>query len=111
MKNGLFPTTDLEDDLLRRTQVLYDKTKKNAMQSYIRYKKHYDKNTEAPSFQEKDYCYVLQAKADDQGSKLLFREFTWIDLYVVKVLPNENCLLRKLNSNKTQFYIASDFAK
>ena len=33
------PTTDFSEELLRRTKILYDKTKKNVMQSYIRYKR------------------------------------------------------------------------
>ena len=33
------PTTDFADELLRRSKVLYDKTNKNIMQSYIKYKK------------------------------------------------------------------------
>ena len=37
------PTTDFAEELLRRTKILYDKTKKNVMQSYIKYKKYYDK--------------------------------------------------------------------
>ena len=37
------PTTDLAKELLRRTQILYDKTKKNVMQSYIRYNRYHEK--------------------------------------------------------------------
>ena len=37
------PTTDFAEQLLRRTKILYDKTKKNVMQSYIKYRKYYDK--------------------------------------------------------------------
>ena len=41
--------------------------------------------------------------ADHQGSKIPFREFRWIGPYAIeKVLPNENYILRKINSNKTQ---------
>ena len=38
-----------------------------------------------------------------QGSKIPFREYRWTGPYIVeKVLPNENYIYRKLNSNKTQ---------
>ena len=32
-------TTDFAEELVRRTQILYDKTKKNVMESYIKYKR------------------------------------------------------------------------
>ena len=90
-KIGLVPTTDFADELLRRTQILYDKTKKNVMQSYIRHKKDYDKKAKASPLQEKDYCYILQPKADHQVSKIPFPDFAWDGLYIIeKVLPNEN---------------------
>ena len=36
---NIAPTTDFAEELLRRTKILYDKTKKNVMQSYIKYKR------------------------------------------------------------------------
>ena len=47
LKTGLVPTTVFADELLRRTQVLYEKTKIILMQSCIRCKKHYDKKATA----------------------------------------------------------------
>ena len=97
------PTTDFAEELLRRTKILYDKTKKNVMQSYIKYKRYHDKKTKASPLKENDYCFILQPKADHQGSKIPFRDFRWIDSYIVeKVLPNNNYIVRKLNTNKTQ---------
>ena len=73
------------------------------MQSYIKYKKYYDTKTKASPLKEKDYCFILQPKADHQGSKIPFRDFRWAGLYLVeKVLPNNNYIMRKLNTNKTQ---------
>ena len=37
------PNTDFAEELLRQTKILNDKTEKNVMQSYIKYKKFYDK--------------------------------------------------------------------
>ena len=48
------------------------------MQSYIKYKKYYDKKVKASPLKEKDYCFILQPKADHQGSKIPFRDFHWI---------------------------------
>ena len=47
--------------------------------------------------------YVLESKADHQGSEIPFTEFRWIGSYIVeKALPNNNNLVRKLGMNKTQ---------
>ena len=101
--HNITQTTDFAEELLRRTKILYDKTKKNVMQSYINYKKYYDKKAKASLLKEKDYCFILQPKADHQGSKVPFRDFRWIGPYLVeKALPNNNYILRKLNTNKTQ---------
>ena len=100
---NITPTTDFAEELLRRTKILYHKTKKNVMQSYIKYKKYYDKKAKASPLKEKDYCFILQPKADHQGSKIPFRDFRWIGPYFVeKVLPNNIYIVRKLNTNKTQ---------
>ena len=97
------PTTDFAEQLLRRTKILYDKTKKNVKQSYIKYEIFYDKKAKASPLKEKDYSFILQPKADHQGSKIPFRDFRWIGPYLVeKVLPNNNYIVRKLNTNKTQ---------
>ena len=44
----LNPATDFGEELLKRTQILIDKTKKNVMQSYIKNKDYYDKRPERP---------------------------------------------------------------
>ena len=73
------------------------------MQSYIKHKRFYDKKAKASSLKEKDYCFIRQPKADHQGSKIPFLDFRWIGPYLVeRVLPNNNYILRKLNTNKTQ---------
>ena len=100
---NITPTIDFAEELLRRTKILYDKTKKNVRQSYIKYNKYYDKKAEASPLKEKDYCFILQPKADHQGSKVPSRDYRWIGPYLVqKVLPNNNYIVRKLNTNKTQ---------
>ena len=96
------PTTDFAAEFQRRTQILIDKTKKNIMQSYLKYKEYYDRKAKAAPL-ERDFCFILQPLADHQDSKIPFREFRWIGPYVIeKVLPNGNYKVRKLNSNKTQ---------
>ena len=102
IKNFL-PTTEFAEELQQRTQILIDQTKKNIMQSYLKYKGYYDRKAKAAPLQEKDYCFVLQPKADNQGSKIPFRDFKWTGPFVVqKVLSNNNYIVRRLNTNKTQ---------
>ena len=97
------PTTDFAKQILQRSKILYDKTKKNVIQSYIEYKTYYNKKTKASQLTEKDYCFILQTEADHQGSKTPFRDIRWNDPYIVeKVLPNSNYIVRKLNTNRTQ---------
>ena len=97
------PTIDFAEELLRRTKILYEKTKKQVMQSYIKYKRNYDKKAKASQLKEKDYCFILQPEAYQQGSKIFFRDFHCIGPYLVeKVLPNNIYIVQKLKINKTQ---------
>ena len=99
----VLPTTDFADEFQRRTHILLDNTKKNIMQSYLKYKEYYDRKAKAAPLKQNDYCFILQPIADHQGSKIPFQEYRWTGPYIVeKVLPNENYIVRKLNSNKTQ---------
>ena len=73
------------------------------MQSYLKYKEYYDRKAKAAPLSEKDFCFILQPKADNQGSKIPFRDYRWIGPYVIeKVLHNDNYIVRRLNTNKTQ---------
>ena len=93
------PTTHFAEELPRRTKILYDKTMKNVMQSYIKYKRYYYKKAKASPLKEKDYCFILQSKADHQGSKTPFRGFRWIGTYLVEnFLPNNNYIVQKLKT-------------
>ena len=97
------PTTEFAEEKQNWTKILIDKTKQNIMQSYIKYKEYYDSKAKAASLKENDYCFVLQPKADHQGSKIPFRDYHWVGPFIVqKVLPNENYIVRRINTNKTQ---------
>ena len=61
------------------------------------------KEVNASELKEQQYVYVLQPKGGHQGSKIPFTEFRWIGPYIVeKASPNNNYLVRKLGTNKTQ---------
>ena len=97
------PTTEFAEKIQNRTKILIAKTKQNIMQSYIKYKEYYDRKAKAAPLKENEYCFVLQPKADNQGSKIPFRDYRWVGPFVVqKVLPNENYIVRRINTNKTQ---------
>ena len=99
----IHPTTEFAEEIQNRTELLIDKTKQNIMQSYIKYKEYYDRKAKAAPLKEGDYCFVLQPKADHQGSKIPFRDYRWVGPFIVqKTLPNENYIVRRLNTNKTQ---------
>ena len=97
------PTSQIAQDILEQTEMIHQDVRKNTMQAYIKYKAYYDKKANASKRQEADYVYILQPKADHQGTKIPFTEFRWNGPYIIeKVLPNNNYLVRKIGTNKTQ---------
>ena len=97
------PTSQIAQEVLEQTEMIYQDVRKNTMQAYIKYKAYYDKKANASKLTEADYVYILQPKADHQGSKIPFTEIRWMGPYIVeKVLPNNNYLVRKIGTDKTQ---------
>ena len=83
------PTSQIAQEVLEQTEMIYQDVRKNIIQAYIKYKVYYDKKANASKLKEADYLYILQAKADHQASKIPFTEFRWIGPYIIeKVLPN-----------------------
>ena len=83
--------------------MIYQDVRRNAMQAYIKIKAYYDANSNASKLKDADYVYVLQLKADHQGSKSPFEEFWWLGRYTIeKVLPINKYQVRKIGTNKTQ---------
>ena len=97
------PTSQIAQDVLEQTEMMHQDVRKNTMQAYIKYKASYDKEANASKLKEADYIYLLQPKADYQGSKIPFTEFRWIGPYIIeKIIPNNKYLVRKIGTNKTQ---------
>ena len=97
------PTTEFAEEIQNRRKILIDKTKQNMMQSYIKYKEYYDRKAKAAPLKEYENCFILQPKADHQGSKIPFRDYRWVGPFIVqKVLLNKNYIVRRINTNKTQ---------
>ena len=100
------PISRLDQDVLNQTEMIHEDIRKNAMQAYIKYKAYYGKKANVSQLKETEYVYVLQPQADYQGSKIPFTEFRWIGPYIIeKVLTNNNYLVRKNGTNKTQVLI------
>ena len=73
------------------------------MKAYIKYKAYYGKKANASKLRHADYVFILQPKADHQGSKIPFTDFGWIGPYIIeKVLPNNYYLVRKIGTDKAQ---------
>ena len=97
------PDSQIAQDVLDQMETIFQDVRKNAMQAYIKYKAYYDRKANASKLEKADYVFKLQPKADHQGSKIPFTNFRWIGPYIIeKVLPNNNYLVRKIGTNKTQ---------
>ena len=97
------PDSQIGQDVLEQTETIFQDVGKNAMQAYIIYRAYYDKKANASKLRHADYVFILQPKADHQGSKIPVTDFHWIGPYIIeKVLPNNNYLVRKIGTNKTQ---------
>ena len=97
------PTPQIAQEVLEQTEMIHQDVRKNTMQAYIKYKAYYDKKANASKLKEADYVYIFQPKADHPGSKIPFTEFRWVGPYIIeKALPNNNYLVRKIGTNKTQ---------
>ena len=97
------PTSQIAQDILEQTEMIHQDVRKNTMQAYIKYKAYYDKKANASKLKEAEYVYILQPRWIHQGSKIPFTEFRWVGPYIIeKALPNNNYLVRKIGTNKTQ---------
>ena len=96
------PTSQIAQEVFEQTEMIHQDVRKNTMQAYIKYKAYYDKKPNASKLKEADYVYILQPKADHQGSKIPFTEFRWVGPYIIeKAWTNNNFLVRKNGTNKT----------
>ena len=95
--------SQIAQDVFEQMEMIFQDVRKNAMQAYIKYKAYYDKKSNASKLTLADYVFILQPKADHQGSKIPFTDFRWIGPYTIeKVLPNNSYVVHKIGTNKTQ---------
>ena len=93
--------SELAQDVLEQTELIFQDVRKNAMQVNIKYKAYYDKNTNASKLKQADHVLLLQPRADHQGSNVPFTDFRWSGTHIEKALPNKNYLICKIGTNKT----------
>ena len=97
------PDSQIAQDVLEHTETIFQDVRKNPMQAYLKCKAYYDRKANASKLKKADYVFILQPKADHHRSKIPFTDFRWIGPYIIeKVLPNNNYLVRKIGTNKTQ---------
>ena len=97
------PNSEIAEGVLRQTKEIVEQTQQSLMQTNVRHKHYYDKKASANPLVVNDYCSALHPKAHSQSTKLPFRDYLWTGPYiVVKTLPNNNYLIRKLQTNLTQ---------
>ena len=95
--------SNVAQDVLEQTKLIHEDVKRNTMQAYLKYKAYYDKKANASKLQEGNHVYILQPKADHQGTKIPFTEFRWVGPYIIaRVLPNNNYVVRKIGTHRTQ---------
>ena len=83
-QNTSSPDSEIAQDVLEQTGMIFQDVRRNAMQAYIKYKAYYDKKSNASKLKQSDYVYILQPKADHQGSKLPFTDYRWIGPYIIE---------------------------
>ena len=69
------PDSQIAQDVLELTEIIFQDVRKNAMQAYIKYKTYYDKKANSSKLRHADYVFILQPKADHQGSKIPSTDF------------------------------------
>ena len=94
---------EIAEGVLGQTKEIVNQTKQSLIQSYVRHKHYYDKKASHQPFPWYDFCYVLHPKAHSQTTKLPFRDYRWTGPYIVVItLPNNNYLIRNLQTNLAQ---------
>ena len=97
------PDSQIAQDVLEQTETIFQDVRKNAMQAYIKYKAYYDRKANASKLKKADYVFILQPKADHQGSKIPFTDIRWFGPYIIeKVLPIKKYLIREIGTNRRQ---------
>ena len=83
-KTGIRPpripatNSQIAENNLKQTEMIFHYVHKNTMQAYIIYKAHCDKKAKASKLKEQQHVYVLQPEAYHQRSKIPFTDFALV---------------------------------
>ena len=96
---------DLTDELQNQKAEIHHAAKDNLIQSYLKYKRYYDKKAAATPLKVNDYCYVRNPNTDNQSIKFAFKDCIWTGLYIVVNLPSNNkYVVRRTGTRYTQTF-------
>ena len=72
-----FPPLDsqIAQDVFQQTETIFRDVRKKAMQAFIKYKAYYDRKAKASKLKQADYVFILQPKANHQGSEISLQTF------------------------------------
>ena len=62
------PNSQIAEDVLKQTEMVFHDVRRNTMQAYIKYKAYDDKKSIVSKLKEQQYVYVVQPKTDHQKS-------------------------------------------
>ena len=94
------PQTEVAEEIQRRIALLHDQTKKNIMQSYLKYKAYYDRKAKASPLTTEDYGFILNPKADTNFVGLVPIKLK--KSYRTIIVRTIIYIVRRLGTNKTQ---------
>ena len=97
----LTSNSQIAEYVLEQAEMIFQTVRKNTMQAYIKYEAYCDKANNASKLKKQQYVYVLQTKADHQGSKIPFTDFRWKGPFIVEnVFSIKNYSVRKLGKKQ-----------
>ena len=89
--------------LIDQVNEKYKQVSNNILQANRKYKRCYDRETQASPLKVYDFVFLLNPKITDQSDKIAFNNFNWEGPFkVVKVLTNFNYVIRKVDTLRTQ---------
>ena len=87
------PQTEVAEEVQRRIVLLHDQTKKNIMQSYLKYKAYYDRKAKASPLTTEDYCFILNPKADTQAKPRRYPFVNFVGLVPIKLKKSYSTII------------------
>ena len=78
------PESQIAEDVLERTEMIFQDVRKNAMQAHIKYKAYYDKKPMPRNLNKPITCTYYSQKQITKGAKFPFQIFVGLDHILLK---------------------------